>query len=552
MVVIGFSIGHDRGAVLIRDGKIVVGINDERLTRIKHDGAYSPNLPIASIDYCLEAANLTYSDVDLYVYNFTENAKGVPARFTKLTGVPASKLIFIPHHLSHAFSTFYSSGFDEAAVVVVDAMGSPTITGNPARKWYAGVKDKAEAWSIYKFTRTEYEEVYKKWVEYPLPDGDSEKETSIGGLYGIGTLQLVYSPRTNTWQAGKLMGLASYANQDWVDNHPRYCTEDSEGFPIIPAARMYPEVNYLSDFRTKCNVAGLYQREQEQLSMRIVEKAKELTGAANVCVAGGSFLNCNTNELIIKSKLFDKAYFLPSADDSGIPLGCAWYGAVYLEEQTPSTPLSPYFGRSYTETDILQAFGNFALNPSEFKLIRGEKTQIAKIAAELLAQEKVIGLFQGGSETGPRALGNRSILANPGCKWAVNYINSEIKGREWYRPFAPSALHQHVGRIFELDEYSPYMLVTTKVRPEWRKELPAITHIDDTARYQSVTPENNPFYYDLIKEFSNVTGLPVVLNTSFNGPEEPIVETPLDALNTFFNTGLFALILENYILIRNQ
>lgn len=547
MVVLGFSIGHDRGAVLIKDGKIVVGTNDERLTRIKHHGAYSPDLPEASIKYCLEAANLTYSDVDLYVYNYTETAKGVTTAFKKLTKQPLKKLKFIPHHLAHAFATFYASGFEEAAVVVIDAMGSPVIEGNPAKQWFKGVDQKAEGWSIYKFTKQGYEEVYKKWLKHPLPTDDPEEETSIGGLYGIGALQLVYSARTNTWQAGKLMGLASYADLDWVEKQPRYSFLDDQGFPVIPATKIFPQANTQSDFRSKANVAGLYQREQELLSMVVVEKAKELTSADNICVAGGSFLNCNTNERIIRSGLFKKAYFVPSADDSGIALGCAWYGAFEFKEPTPTEFMNPYLGRTYSREEILISLQVANLEDTH-QIYEGDKAVIAKTAASFIAQDRVVGLFQGGSETGPRALGNRSILANPGCGWMANYINSEIKGREWYRPFAPSVLAEFVPEIFELDEYSPYMLVTTTVKPEWREKLPAITHIDNTARYQSVTEENNPFYYAIIKEMYKKTGLPVVLNTSFNGPEEPIVETPLDAILTFKNTGMFALVLENFII----
>ena len=548
MVVLGFSIGHDRGAVLIKDGKVVVGINDERIIRIKRHGAYSFDLPEVSIRYCLDAASLSFDDVDLYVYNYTEKVEGVNAKFKELTGQPLKKLKFIPHHLAHACSTFYASGFDQAAVVVIDAMGSPVTQGNPAKKWYKGIKGRAEAWSIYNFKGRDYQEVYKKWVPHPLPEDNFNAETSIGGLYSIGSLQLVYSPRTNSWQAGKLMGLASYADLDWVNKQPRYSSLDSDGFPIIPASKIHPEVTYQSDFRSKANVAGLYQREQELLSMAVVEKAKELTSNQNVCVAGGSFLNCNTNERILKSKLFEKAFFLPSADDSGIALGCAWYGAMELQEPVPTQAMDPYLGRNYSREEILEALRQSKLE-SSYRIFEGDKKDIAHAIASLLAQDRVVGLFQGGSETGPRALGNRSILGNPGSGWMTNYINAEVKSREWYRPFAPSVLAEFVPEIFELDQYSPYMLVTTTVKPEWREKLPAITHIDNTARYQSVTEDNNPYYYTIIKEMYNKTGLPVVLNTSFNGPDEPIVETPLDAIKTFKSTGMFALAIENFLII---
>ena len=177
---------------------------------------------------------------------------------------------------------------------------------------------------------------------------------------------------------------------------------------------------------------------------------------------------------------------------------------------------------------------------------------IIELAALALSENKVIGWFNGGSENGPRALGNRSILANPSKKWMVEYINSEIKKREWYRPFAPSVLFERQAEIFDLDVYSPYMLVTTTVKPEWRERIPAVTHFDHTSRYQSVTPQSNEKYHKLISRFEEKTGIPVVLNTSFNGPEEPIVETPTDAINTMLKHDLYALFINNYVIMKKK
>ena len=168
-----------------------------------------------------------------------------------------------------------------------------------------------------------------------------------------------------------------------------------------------------------------------------------------------------------------------------------------------------------------------------------------------LSQNRVVGWFQGGSEIGPRALGNRSILASPIQSWMTGHINSDIKKREWYRPFAPAVMFEHQSEIFESSDYSPYMLVTTTVKEEWRNKIPAVTHIDNSARHQSVTEQNNPKFYSLINKFYNKTGVPVLLNTSFNGPSEPIVETPLDAINTFLETNLDILVINNIIIIRD-
>jgi len=279
--------------------------------------------------------------------------------------------------------------------------------------------------------------------------------------------------------------------------------------------------------------------------MHLVKLAKKFTGSDNVCVAGGSFLNCNTNELIIKSDLFEGQYFVPPSDDSGISIGCAMYAAAEMGSELDNEGwMKPYGGKVYSDEEIEAALATTGYEFTRFETIE----ETAEAAAQMVAGNKVIGWFQGGSEMGPRALGNRSIIANPATAWMEEYINSEIKKREWYRPFAPSVLKEKVAEIFDLEVFSPYMLVTTEVKPEWRGRIPAVTHIDGTSRYQSVDPEWNYPYYTLISKFNEITGVPVVLNTSFNGPSEPIVESPTDAINTMFREGLKAVFIGNYMI----
>ena len=279
----------------------------------------------------------------------------------------------------------------------------------------------------------------------------------------------------------------------------------------------------------------------------LAEKAKRLTDSKNICVAGGSFLNCNSNEKILNSGLFEDCYFIPPADDSGIPLGCAWYAYQQLIDIDIVEPLSPYIGKPYSDKEI-----NSTLN--EFPHLVFEKyddfDKLVEDVSYWLTQNRVIGWFQGGSEIGPRALGNRSILASPIKSWMTGHINSDIKKREWYRPFAPAVLFEHQSEVFESSVYSPYMLVTTTVREEWRNKIPAVTHVDYSARHQSVTEENNPKFYSLIKKFHEKTGVPVLLNTSFNGPREPMVETPKDAIKSFIENGLDFLVLNNVLITK--
>lgn len=559
-IVLGFSVGHDRGATLIVNGKVIVGITEERLSRIKHDAMDS--IPVQSINYCIGYANINFKDIDLFVYNITVDENKVPEQFEKLTGLKAEeKLVFVPHHMAHAYSSFGASGFKEAAIVVADAMGSIWNDVTPIKDFYPNInkpelpdgKQWAEGYTIFHFKDNSIKEVYKKWITFPDAFERAGVETSLGGIYGWGSVQLIYDPNSNSWPAGKLMGLASYANQDFVKSqHPWAKITDDD--LSIESGSLHGWVDWKSDFQSKADVAGIYQNEQEQSSLHLAKMAKKLTDSPNICVAGGSFLNCNSNELIIKSGLFENCYFIPPADDSGIPLGCAYFGSMLLSKmegkqyEYSEEWMSPYHGRTYPN-EMVELAINAVSNLVEFKKF-DNFDELTNQVSDLLANNKVIGWFQGGSEMGPRALGNRSILANPGSKWITNYINNEIKLREWYRPFAPSVLQEHQAEIFELDTYSPYMLVTTTVKPEWREKLPAITHVDNTARYQTVTSQNNQKYHNLISSFYQKTGLPVLLNTSFNGPDEPIVETPENAIRTFLTRNIYALVINNYLITR--
>ena len=554
MRTLGFSVGHDKGAVIIENGKVVIGITQERLSRIKHDGAYQGGtLPHDSILYCLNYLGITIKDINSIVYSTTELVDDVDEQFKNYFGnsVP---LTFIPHHLAHAYSSFFSSGFEDAAVIVADASGSVLNSLNKLPNWYPNItelgldleEDWSEGISIYHLTKNTQKEVYKKWIKYPVPL-DTDDDVSVGTLYSEGSLQLIYEPNSHTWPAGKLMGLASYANQDIVNEAPFYIVE-KDGDIFIPNKKIYPKVTYNSDFYSKACVAGIYQREQERVSIMLANKAKELTGSINVCVAGGSFLNCNSNEKILNSGIFENSYFIPPADDSGIPLGCAWYAYQELIDIQDTEIFSPYIGKPYSRLEVIEAINKH--NISGFKEY-DNMDELTEDVSSLLVKNMVIGWYQGGSEIGPRALGNRSILASPINSWMTGHINADIKKREWYRPFAPAVLFEHQKDIFESDVYSPYMLVTTSVKEEWRSKIPAVTHIDYSSRHQSVTESNNNKFYNLITSFYNKTGVPVLLNTSFNGPKEPIVESPYDAIRTFLETGLDHVVINNFLISKN-
>jgi len=554
MRVLGFSVGHDKGAVIIENGKVVVGITQERLTRIKHDGAYQGGLiPFESINYCLNALSITHRDIDYYVYSTTEIEDTVGSQFfSKYHDLKVEILNFIPHHLAHAYSAFFSSGLEDAAVIVADASGSIVTFKNKTHIWYDPKEynldtdsDWAEGISIYHFNKNEHKELYKKWIKYPVPI-NTDEGVSLGTMYSTGSLQLIYEPNTQTWPAGKLMGLASYANEDIVNEAP-FFVEEKEDDIYISNNNIYPKVSWKSDFYSRACVAGIYQREQERASLMLANMTKKFTDSKNICVVGGSFLNCNSNEKILNSGLFENCYFLPPSDDSGIPLGCAWFAYQKLTDIEETEMLSPYFGREYSKGEVFAALNE---HPTLVYTEYENFDDLVENVSFSLSQNRVIGWFQGGSEIGPRALGNRSIIASPINSWMTGHINSDIKRREWYRPFAPAVLFEHQGDVFESSVYSPYMLVTTTVKEGWRNKVPAITHIDNSSRHQSVTVENNPRFYSLISKFNEKTGVPVLLNTSFNGPHEPIVETPMDAIGTFLSCNLDILVLNNIVITR--
>ena len=556
MRVLGFSVGHDKGAVIVENGKVLIGITQERISRIKHDGAHQGGLiPAESIRYCLENSGYTFRDIDLFVYSTTEIVDDVQKKFIEeFQFDPTGKFEFLPHHLAHAYSSFFSSGFDDAVVVVADASGSILNEKNKLPEWYPKVsrkglnheEDWTEAISIYHFNKNDYREVYKKWIKYPVPI-DTNEDVSVGTVYSEGSLQLIYEPNTNSWPAGKLMGLASYADKDIVEEAPHYIVETEDGDIFIPNNRIYPKVTYDSDFFSRACVAGIYQREQERVSLMLAKKAKELTDSENICVAGGSFLNCNSNEKILNSGLFEGCYFIPPSDDSGIPLGCAWYGYQLMSPIEKNNFLSPYIGKNYSNNDIVSAINQY---PNLYHERFDDFDELVDKVSHWLTQNRVIGWFQDQSEIGPRALGNRSILASPINKWMTGHINSDIKKREWYRPFAPAVLFEHQSEIFDSNVFSPYMLVTTNVKESWRDKIPAVTHIDGSARHQSVSEKSNYKFYKLIESFYNKTGVPVLLNTSFNGPHEPIVETPKNAIDTMLSCKLDYLVIGNYLIKR--
>ena len=297
------------------------------------------------------------------------------------------------------------------------------------------------------------------------------------------------------------------------------------------------------------DLAWRVQDDTENVLLARARWLRETTGASNLCIAGGVALNCVANGRVAREAGFENVWIQPAAGDDGIAIGCAYYGYLEILKQRRSFVMDhSYVGKVYPERDIEKATQKFLVR-IQTTAVRSD--DICRDTAKLLAEQSVIGWFQGGSEFGPRALGNRSLLADPRKPEMKDILNSRVKHRQPFRPFAPIVLAERVREIFEGEEDSPFMLIAKSVRPEWRDRIPAIVHVDGTARVQTVREETNPMLYRLLKEFEALTGVPVLINTSFNVKGEPIVETPRDAMICFLTTGIDNLVLHDTLVSKN-
>jgi len=523
-VVVGINTGHDGGAAISIDGVIKCAISEERLNRKKYSPGY-----INSFFYCLNALNLKIEDISLVV--FSSYGKKLPAHYRgelKSLGISPEKFITIDHHLSHAFAAYFLSPFNDALVLVIDARGN----GNSAESYYV-----AERQKIKKI------------------GGNSNKRNPAKGI------GKTYDSFTNFlgWinqEAGKTMALSAYGDCSSI-NTPLFSLNGLQ----VEGALDYEYERGVMEFSKKYalglgkpyqkgktlgsrKAAAYVQRETEEIVLSLVDKLVKKTGKRKLCFSGGVALNCCVNGKLIQSGILDDISIFPAASDKGQAAGNALYGFYKLKGYLPRKKLTnDYFGRNYTEKDIMSALKKKQGGKDFFF---EKKHSIVKTAAKLISEGKTIGWFQGRSELGPRALGHRSILADPRRKEMVKMINEKIKHREWFRPFAPSCLLDKMPDYFKPSMESPFMLFTFDVKPGKKQEIPAVLHKDNTARVQTVTKKENGIFYELIKEFYRLTKVPLLLNTSFNS-QGPIVETPEDALSVYLKTDLDYCVIGNFL-----
>ncbi|WP_026011075.1 carbamoyltransferase family protein [Paenibacillus sp. OSY-SE] len=525
---------HDLSASIAIDGDILCAIEEERITRVKH----SINLGLRSFrcragDYCMEAAGVSIKDLDLIIGNDILD----PNYYYKYK----NNIMLINHHLSHAASSYYLSGFDEAACLVVDGYGSQVSEMDHE-------------------TTTMYHIKGKDFTPIKKSSGLVDKEhdlhlyyNSIGGFYSVVTKALGFG----FLQEGKTMGLAAYGCDKYVNEFSEFYNL-TNNMDFIFERRDHVAIkqfisNVLSNemdeekiFLEKANLAYALQHHCEVVLIQLCNELYRKTKTRNLCIAGGVALNSVANYKILQNTPFSNIFIPPACGDAGTALGSALYGYYNILNQN-YTPLkrlfSPYLGKAYTEHEIDTSI----LKNNE--LIHAEKPFDLNLeVAKLLSNGNIIGYFHGKSEIGPRALGNRSILAdarNPDMK---NTINRRIKHREIFRPFAPIILEEKQELYFAMKHPSYYMLFVPPVLEHCRSELPSVTHYDGTGRVQTINKNINPNLHDLLTKFESLTGTPVLLNTSFNDNNEPIVESPDNALSCFLKIDLDYLVLGEYLI----
>lgn len=553
--VLGTGLSHDSSVCLLKDGRICVAIEKERLTRVKHDGGNDSE----AIMYCLDAEGITINDLSLVVQNANF---GMLKHGTRWWGGGPRALndsvpvVTISHHLAHAYSAIGTSPFDEAAVMVIDGCGSsmddcvdldqatcPVDPPEELRHLYF------EKDSYYNFKDNALKPVYKdfsqwgmhvkKYSMYP-----NTTMHSIGGLYlGVSTYMF-----NNMEDPGKLMGLAPYGNPGKYD-FEMFELKDGRAFVRYDWMSQFDDpchsyVQLKRNFQYYADIAYWTQRELERAVLYLMRARYEMNPSDNLCYAGGVALNAVANRRILTETKFKNIYIQPAAADNGLAIGCAYYGWLeVLKQERVKHNGSMHLGKRYpkeTLHDVLPAYKDVVQvsTPPDFI----HKT------AEALSRGKTVAWFQEGAEFGPRALGSRSILADPRKAEMRDFINSKIKFREDFRPFAPSVLEEDVSIYFDCEYDSPYMILVAPVRPEWRSVLPSVTHRDNSARIQTVSKNITPLYYDLLSAFKKLTGISVLLNTSFNKKGMPIVETPQQAIDFFLGCELDLLVLGNHLI----
>lgn len=572
MVILGISAYyHDSAAAIFVDGKMVAAAAEERFTRQKHDNGF----PVEACRYCMVEAHLSIKDVDDIVFyekplvkferiirthiNYAPKGlrtflssvpiwlkeklnmrRTIEKEMNNSFGMKPRHISFCRHHTSHAAMTFFTSGMMSSAILVVDAVGENATT------------------SIFRGERNRITLIEEQVFPH-----------SIGLLYSAFTYYLGFIVNSDEY---KVMGLAPYGDEksdeyrhfvDVIEN--KLITILADGsiklnekyFSFMYADRMVCDKTWQELFgipkrphdapigSAHENLALAIQRVTEKIMLLLARRAKEITGEKNLCLSGGCALNCAVIGKIKESGLFENVYVPFAPGDDGAAIGCALYvqNKVHPENKTN---VNLYSGPSCNNE---QVEGLLATEPVNYRYYDNYESLCQNVVHELV-EGKIVGWYQGAMEFGPRALGNRSILADARVPDMKDKVNAKVKFRESFRPFAPAVLEEYANSVFEIADTAPYMMSTYNVREVGKIHFPAITHIDGTARVQTVSMSSNQRFYALLKSFHEMTGCPMLLNTSFNVMGEPIVCSPEDAVRTYMQSGIDILVINNYLITK--
>jgi len=552
--VLGINPGHNGSAAIVSDGKLVFYLEEERLSRLKYDAQPFRVILEHALKYKIdrvviggtndpkEHVRLPYSKTKLY-HTFINKF------FTK--NIPIYDEAYKTHHLLHGLSSYLNSNFNESIILVLDGAGSfQTMQENHyqvAKGW--------ETESIfYVDSNNNFNTIYKKYGR----NDPFNKTTSSNNIFIDDSLGItkVYEAVTKElgWlalEAGKTMGLSPYGKhnpdiptliKNGIGNKNLFTTDYPGGGDLHNKEEWLKESRYFSNkfhknpdklHQNQADLAWKVQKETQEEVLKLVKKSIELTNVKNVCISGGFGLNC-VNNYYLKKNLPDINFHIdPMSNDGGTAIGAAYYGWLnYSKDLSSNTISNIYFGPKYS----LKKYKNAIKNYNE--MFNSQKIT-PKEVAKLISERNIVTIFQGRSEAGPRALGNRSILYDPTDPNGKDFVN-KVKKREWFRPFAGTVLLEKAHEYFDMAglEESPFMMYAMDVWPDKQEQIQAITHVDGTCRIQTVTEKQNPHYYKLIQEFEKITGVPILFNTSFNLAGDPLVETIEDALETLLKSEL--------------
>lgn len=560
--ILGTASSHNGGACLLKGDEIFVAVQEERLVRSKraeHPGAR----PSLAIGYCLDYAGISAKDLACVVHTTWHDATSAEEDVTTnpllRVGSNGVRVLSVTHHLAHAIGAFATSGFQDAAVLVVDGNGSAVAdlsagdrAAIPASQLdrFAAVAaaDLMETISLYQASGTAVATLEKHIGALLRRTGPGMSSFwSLGHMYGAVGGQIFGNDLDG---AGKVMGLAPYGRPTIPAADFFAIGEDGTLiFRDTVPARFVHRDRWPQHEREYEDLAASVQAALETALLHVVGRLRALSASSRLCYAGGVALNSVANERIIREGGFDQVFIMPAAEDSGTAVGAAYYGLWSLTRQHAGRRLRhDSVGRRYDPARVRDAV---AEHP-QFSLC--DSRDVVGDAAKLLADGMIVGWCHGGSELGPRALGQRSILCDPRRAEMKDVLNARVKFRESFRPFAPAILREHVADWFEgpagnMD--SPYMLRVMRFRDDRRERVPAVVHVDGTGRVQTLTREANPTLYELVRRFYELTGVPLVLNTSFNVAGEPIVETISDVLLCFEFSGVDACVVEHQLIQKN-